>query len=1554
MASKLGNSYEVQPWQDNWVNRAPAQVLVIDPQVENYQLLISELEPSIELLILDPNRDGVEQITEYLTGESVGSVGSVGSLGSNISPRLPVSPSPGLPVSPSPRPPSPILGDGLGVREKEGMGLRDTLHIISHGAPGTLYLGNSTLELDNIERYRHHLQQWQIDNLILYGCSVAAGDVGEEFLSKLHSYIQANISANPQPTGNEALGGNWNLQQRWGTVGGGVPPIPIALKARAMYPGILGAGDLDTSFGTNGIITTAIGTSNDFGRAIALQPDGKIVVAGSAQSGTHNDFAAVRYNSDGTLDTSFNGTGKAVTPTSGSYDEGYGMILQPDGKIVVVGRAYTGTTWNFSLARYNSNGTLDTSFNGTGIVTTNFGSGNRYAQAVALQSDGKIVVTGYVNSDVAIARYNTDGTLDGSFGSGGTLNSSFGSTEWAEAIAIQPDGKIVIAGRHYNFIVGRYNSNGSLDGSFSGGRIGTDFAGGTDQGYAMVLQPDGKIVVAGLANNGSNNDFAVARYNSDATLDTSFNTTGKVTTAIGSSNDQGYAIALQSDGKIVVAGSANNGSNNDFALTRYNSDGTLDTSFTSNTTGKTTTAIGSSNEEARGVVLLPNGQILAAGYTNNGSNFDFALVRYGVPDITISTGAIGAATVNAGTSDYELYQLSLAPTTFSSAYTTPVTLTGVTLTTTGTYTASDISSFKLRYSADATLDAGDAILSTIAPVASGGNLTFSSLSQNINLGSTGYLFVTADIAATATDNNTIAIAAPTLSNITFLAGSNIGTPTAGNAQAIEVIPTLSNISKTGNEDSNITFTAADFSAGFNDADSLNKIQITSLPTNGTLQLSGTNVTLNQEITAANIPNLTFTPTTDYNGNTSFTWNASDGSSYATTDATANLTVTAVNDPPSFTNAGNQTLTSWTNTTQTVNNWANTFVFGPTDENSQAVADFLLNVTAGNDLFTTLPDIANDGTLTYTPSGKPGTATVQVQLKDDGGVVNGGVDTSTPISFNITIPPPTVNLSVNTTTGTEADTTAITLTATAEGAVSGNQTLNLALTGTASNSDFSGTIPAQITIADGSSTGQVTLTVANDLIDEDNETATLTISNPSVGIALGTTTAQTITITDDDTAGYDITTISGNTSETGGQATFDIKLTSEPTADVTLNFASSDTSEGTVTPSVTFDPSNWNIPQTVTITGVDDLVADGDIPYNITGIATSADTKYNNNNPLSVTVTNTDNDIPGVTVIQTGGNTELTEGSVTDTYTIALNTLPIGNVNITATAAAQTEISLDGVNFAPTQTLTFTSTNGITPQTVTVRAIDDTTPEDYHSGAITHTISNSADTNYPTTMTVGDINPHITDNDISYTLTGSSTTVTEGNSSSQQITYNITRTGAITETSTVDFSFSGTAANTIDYNLVSITGTGVTTSGSTIAFAANATQSTITVEVLGDQIDEDNETLIFSLVNPTATGTPSLIGSPVTTTITDDDTAGFTITPTSGLTTTEAGGTATFTVALTSQPTANVTINLSSDNTAEGTIDKPSLVFTAANWNTPQTVTITGKDDLVDDGNISYN
>jgi hypothetical protein len=316
---------------------------------------------------------------------------------------------------------------------------------------------------------------------------------------------------------------------------------------------------------------------------------------------------------------------------------------------------------------------------------------------------------------------------------------------------------------------------------------------------------------------------------------------------------------------------------------------------------------------------------------------------------------------------------------------------------------------------------------------------------------------------------------------------------------------------------------------------------------------------------------------------------------------------------------------------------------------------------------TIPSGQTTGTVTFTVADDAlieGNETATLTISNPSARIVLGANTSQ----NIAITDndfPTVNLSVTPTTGTEAGTTSITVTATAAAPVAGNQTVDLALTGVATAADFTGTIPTQITIANGESSGQVTFTIADDQIAEIEETANLTISNPSAGLQLGTATTGSFTITDNDTAGFQILPISGNTSEFAGQATFDIRLTSQPTADVIIGLTSNNTAEGTVLPAnLTFNSTNWNTSQTVTITGVDDAVIDGDIAYQIiTAAATSTDTNYNNLNPADVTVTNTDNDTPGVTVTQSAGSTEVTEGGITDTYTLQLNTLPIAMLTL---------------------------------------------------------------------------------------------------------------------------------------------------------------------------------------------------------------------------------------------------------------------------------------------------
>jgi uncharacterized delta-60 repeat protein len=434
------------------------------------------------------------------------------------------------------------------------------------------------------------------------------------------------------------------------------------------------SGSLDSSFGSDGKVITVFGSSNESANSIAIQSNGKIVVAGSSSNGTNNEFTVTRYNTDGSLDSSFDSDGK-VTTTIGSNADAFSVAIQSDGKIVLAGNAIIGGRDEIAVARYNTDGSLDSSFDSDGKVTTTIGEAD-YATSVVVQSDGKIVVAGSSatggDSNFALIRFNTDGSLDSSFDPAVTPIGS--ANDEAYSVAIQSNGKIVVAGYSDNgaqrvFAVARYNTDGSLDSSFNSDGKVTTAIGSDDLAKSVAIQSDGKIVVAGSSSNGSDNDFALIRYNTDGSLDSSFASDGKVITVFGSSGEFANSVALQSDGKIVVAGSSDNGAQRVFAVARYSADGSLDSSFDSD--GKVTTAIGS-GDFAFSVAIQSDGKIVVVGSSNNGSDDDFAILRYGQPAAT----APGAPTIGSAT--------ALSPTSVSITFTAPANNGGATI---ETYTA---------------------------------------------------------------------------------------------------------------------------------------------------------------------------------------------------------------------------------------------------------------------------------------------------------------------------------------------------------------------------------------------------------------------------------------------------------------------------------------------------------------------------------------------------------------------------------------------------------------------------------------------------------------------------------------------------------------------------------------------------------------------------------------------------------------------------------------------------------------------------------------------------
>ena len=395
--------------------------------------------------------------------------------------------------------------------------------------------------------------------------------------------------------------------------------------------------DAPTYFVGDGKLTTDFAFGSDTVTRMAVQADGKIVVVGAAFNGTDTDIAVARYNTDGSLDATFGTGGKVTTSLFAVNESGNAVAIQADGKILVAGITVNAGNTDFALIRYNANGSLDTSFDTDGKLSTVVGTGYDEATSIAVQSDGKILVAGLAtvgaNYDFAVVRYNTNGSLDTSFDTDGRVTTPVGTAnDFISAMAVQSDGKIVVAGfttigGSIDFALARYNTNGSLDASFdTDGKLTTAVLASTDMAHDVAIQSDGKILVAGSSNNGSNNDFALVRYNTSGALDTSFDTDGKLTTAIGTGNDDIRSIAVQSDGKILAAGSAHNGTDSDIALVRYNGTGSLDTGF--DTDGKLTSAVGSSDDFGRSVVVQTDGRILVAGYSFAGVSSDFALIRY--------------------------------------------------------------------------------------------------------------------------------------------------------------------------------------------------------------------------------------------------------------------------------------------------------------------------------------------------------------------------------------------------------------------------------------------------------------------------------------------------------------------------------------------------------------------------------------------------------------------------------------------------------------------------------------------------------------------------------------------------------------------------------------------------------------------------------------------------------------------------------------------------------------------------------------------------------------
>lgn len=590
------------PVHQPYLNLIPALV-VIDPGLPDYQTLAAGVLPGAQILILNSYQDGVEQITTTLN-------------------HLP-------PVQ--------------------------TLHIVSHGKPGCLYLGKSQLNLDTLAHYAPVLQNWFAhpeSQLFLYGCHVAAGDAGSEFIDRLQQLTGVAIAASTTPIGASFLGGNWQLDVTTRDMEVG---LCFQNEIIQTYAAVFAPGGLDPSFGSGGKVITSGGFVSTYG--ITLQPDGKILSTGSGLPGS-SLFSLTRYNIDGSLDTTFGNGGKVTTDiysgTSDDRDRGQVVLVQPDGKIVVAGQAtmqipgYYTYFDGSAVVRYNSDGSLDTSFGSNGKVLSRTGYLAAQLGKAILQPDGKIILVKDASSGrtgpFVFQRFNSNGSFDNTFGSPfpypdymvpSSLTISVNATNYAKDAVLQPDGQVVVLGfSSPDLLTGstprsltllRFNPNpgGSFDLSFGTMGITTslfqtlpnDFSFSDYSQAKIALTADGKIVVAAEGTSSQGATSILLRYNSNGILDPDFGIGGRITT---SAITTVAGVAIDSNGRISVAGQANG----DFVLTRYTSTGSLDTSFGNN--GKVTTDFGTTTDNPLQLAIQPDGKIVLTGTANG----NFVMARY--------------------------------------------------------------------------------------------------------------------------------------------------------------------------------------------------------------------------------------------------------------------------------------------------------------------------------------------------------------------------------------------------------------------------------------------------------------------------------------------------------------------------------------------------------------------------------------------------------------------------------------------------------------------------------------------------------------------------------------------------------------------------------------------------------------------------------------------------------------------------------------------------------------------------------------------------------------
>ncbi|MEG4069895.1 DUF4347 domain-containing protein [Microcoleus sp. Pol11C2] len=1206
-------------------------IAFIDTQVEDYQTLIAGVTPGTEVVVLDVNREAIDQITQILA------------LRTNI----------------------------------------DSIHIISHAAPGSLQLADVRFSLDDIECDRNSLQQWfsprtdSIPNnrphILLYGCNVAAGETGKAFIKRLSELTGASVAASQNLTGSAAKGGDWFLEVTSEKI---ATPLAFRPEVLAAYNHVLSSFSTATNFSA-GFSPTATPFSIDTGDFNGDGfPDLAVANLGS------RDISILLGTGTGSFGTATNlfNPGNEVPNSIAVRDFNGDSNLD-----LAVANPISGTNGNFISIRL-----------GTGTGT--FGNPTNFGQGINPRS-------------IAAGDFNGDSRLDLATAplSGNNLSILLGDGTGSFSAPVS-----INAGASLTIATADFNSDGQLDlvtsNNTTTNNISVLLGDGTGNFSAPVNFSAGTgnhFVVRGDFNGDSKLDLAASNSGSNNISVLLGDGTGNFGTAsnfsVASSPESVIAGDFNGDGKTDLAAS-NGGDNNVSVLL---GDGT----------GSFGTAVNFS------VGTLP--RAIAAADFNADGQLDLATPNFTSKDVSILLNTLN--TVNFGAAAY-----SGTEGTTDTVVNIPVTLSGgtpfadvtvpiaidpsSTATQNSDYTISPTS---ITFPAGAT---GVELTQNVAVTIKADNLPENDETAILNFDTItgGIADTTAQTTLTIPANGTISSLSPyqiDLKTGTITGGQNqfislVNTPTDSNAdswlEAVAKINFGGNIKK------------AKFIVEYDKAPSGWTVNLGDSGSNDGYGGDGTTQSRDAETQIVNGSMSVFG--NDYNTPPSGELTAGNVPNFVTNASSVELEVS------------NEQL-AWDNKSGLKNSLTSPYLYalnGQADDggpvNSEIYAGFNRVISAYSDRIGS------------------GASKVTILLN--------------PIDYAITAGVATV------TEGNEGK-TAATFTVTRSGCTDLASTVDYASAGSASNvSDYtlsggtSGATGATGTInfAAGETSKTITLDVLGDAAIEANETLEVTLSNPSKldSTPTITTATATTTITNDDTAGFTVSPKAISTTEAGGKADFTVKLDSQPTANVTIGLRSDNVAEGTVsTDSLTFTPANYNEPQTITISGVDDLVADGPQPYKIvTAAAVSTDPNYNNLDPDDVTVTNSDDDTPGITINPTAGLITGEDGTKAN-FSVVLNTQPTADVTI----GLNTDNVAEGT--VSTNSLTFTPANWSVPQPVTVTGVEDSSADGDIDYKIVTAAAVSTDVNY-NNRDLADVTITNKDNDTAgISVTPTQTTATEG-------------------------------------------------------------------------------------------------------------------------------------------------------------------------------------------------